>query len=294
MLKRDIAFKSDANRAFLPFVCGFMVFMTVIVAATAFVGHAIARDWDGKITSSVTIQIMPNPAAKNQQADMEARINGVKKILSETPGVQSFGAVSLEETQEMLRPFLGDIRNFDITVPRIVTVEASKKIQMDMPKLKKTLSDYSSLVRIESFEQWTDGLISALSASEAVLGAIVALILATIAATIAYATRASMVSNANVIEVMHTVGASSTYISGLMSNQMTKAAAAGGGAGYAAGIAAIALIRGMASGMDEGLVSGISFPAAAYAWLLLVPAISCAITKATAELVVRRALKRMI
>jgi cell division transport system permease protein len=241
----------------------------------------------------MTVQIMPDPAAKNQQAEIETRISGVKKILSETPGVQSFGAISLEETRLMLQPFLGDISNFDITIPRLVTVEASKKIPLDAAKLRKTMAAYSPLARIESFEQWTDGLVGAIFMAEAVMGAIVLLVLCTICATIAYATKASMADNANVIEVMHMIGASPTYISGLMSNQMTKASAAGGAAGYAAGMLAIALIRGMASGMDEGIVSGISFPGSAYAYLLLVPATACAITKATAEIVVRRALGRM-
>jgi cell division protein FtsX len=268
--------------------------MTCIVLATAFVGHGIARDWDGKITNSITVQVMPDPKAKNQQAEMESRITGVRKILSETPGVQSFSAISLDETRQMLQPFLGDIRNFDIAVPRLVTVEVSKRIPLDLPKLKKSISGYSPLVRIESFEQWTDGLVATLAVSEAILGAIVLLILGTIVATIAYAAKASMVSNANAIEVMHAVGASPTYISGQMSNQMTKASVLGSAAGYCAGVLAIALIKGMAANLDAGIVSGIRFPAPAYAYLLLVPAAACAITKATAEFVVRRALKRMV
>ncbi|MDR3126736.1 MAG: hypothetical protein LBT92_03845 [Rickettsiales bacterium] len=294
MLRPDIAFKPDANRAFLPFVCGFMVFMTVIVTAAAFVGHGTARDWDGKMTNSITVQIMPNPAAKNQAQEMETRITGVKKILSATPGVQSFSPISLEETRQMLQPFLGDIRNFDITIPRLVTVEASKKIPLDLPKLKKAMADYSPLVSIESFEQWTRGIPAALAATEAVLGAIVLLILGTIGATITYAARASMVSNASVIEVMHMVGASPTYISGLMSNKMTKAAIAGGAAGYAFGALAITAIRAMAPDLDAGIAAGAQFPGEAYAYLLLAPIIAAAITKTTAELVVRRALKRMI
>ena len=38
MFKTDIAFKSDLNKGFLPFITAFMVFIASIIFATALIG----------------------------------------------------------------------------------------------------------------------------------------------------------------------------------------------------------------------------------------------------------------
>ena len=48
MLKTDIAFKTDLNKGFLPFITAFMVFVASITYATALIGNSLASDWNSQ------------------------------------------------------------------------------------------------------------------------------------------------------------------------------------------------------------------------------------------------------
>ena len=292
MFNSDIAFKSDINRAFLPFVAGFMVFMAALVLATSMIGRNIADDWDGRLSGSLTVQVMPDLKAKNQAADMVSRIDGVRGIIAAAPGVGSYRVVSLEDTHDMLRPFLGDIRDFGLTVPRLITVEISRTIPLDLPRLKKAISDYSPLTRVESFDELIGPFQAALASARLLLGIIVILILATVGVTIAYATKFGLLNNANVIEVMHMVGANDRFISGQFSNQMTKSAILGGSGGFVFAVIAVFAIRYIAAGMDFGLGPRFGFGWIIYAYMAMIPIMAAVIAKVTALIVIRRTLMR--
>ena len=98
MLKTDIAFKTDLNKGFLPFITAFMVFVASITLATALIGNTITSDWNNHMNNNITIQVLPDMKAKNPSQEIEARINNITKILKQTPGIKSFYAMTKNET----------------------------------------------------------------------------------------------------------------------------------------------------------------------------------------------------
>ncbi|MDR1008675.1 MAG: hypothetical protein LBL52_00280 [Rickettsiales bacterium] len=292
LLKTDIALKSDINRGFLPFITAFMVFMACLVLATAITGGRLARGWDRRLHGSLIVQILPNIKAKNPQAELDERINVVKTILTQTPGIKSHGVISLAETQDMLKPFLGDVRGarLGIPLPRIISVELSSAVMLDTPRLEAELKGYSSLIGIEASDAFAKDFKDALYASRLLLGMIVLLILSTIGITIAYATRAGLVNNRDAIEIMHMAGAENRYIASRLSNQLTRMAIAGGALGWLAAILAIFAI----GRYGAGIWPEFAVPPSIYLWLVSMPLTAAAITKAASYFEVELSLARRL
>ena len=83
MFKTDIAFKTDVNHNFLPFITAFMVFLASITFATALIGNNTASDWDKHMSNNLTIQVLPNMSDKKPQKEIEDRIKTVETFWKE-------------------------------------------------------------------------------------------------------------------------------------------------------------------------------------------------------------------
>ncbi|MDR1477117.1 MAG: hypothetical protein LBI17_03245 [Rickettsiales bacterium] len=295
MLKADAAFK-NVDRGFLPMLAAFMVFLACLTLATALTGNSVATDWEGRTSGSLTIQLMPDLKAKNPEKEMEERIKAVSALLKRTPGVRSIRAIGLDETRELLRPWLGDMGGgrLDVPLPRIITLEASDVIPLGVDELKKEIGEYSALVAVETYEGWIGEFRKTVGAVQTLLGLIIVMMLATTAMAIAYATRSGLAANRKVVEIMHMVGARNSYISRQFSHQMALLSLTGAMSGYAASVAAIIAIRQFAGRIEDGIISDFALPPYVYLYMLAVPLAAVAIAKVTAMLTVTRALGKMV
>lgn len=296
MLKTDIAFKSDINKGFLPFITAFMVFLASITFATAMIGHDLTSDWNKRMSNNITIQVLPDMKNKNPNKEIEERIKNIILILKQTPGIKSSYAMTLSETTELLKPWLGDIgkNKLDIPLPRIITVEVSDVIPLNIRALKDEIQNYSKLITVETYESWMSEFSKTISALQTLLGLIIILILSTTAITIAYATKSGLIANKNVIEIMHMVGAQNNYISKHFSNQMMNLSVMGGITGYIIACITIGIIKKFAGNIDGGIISNFNFSGMVYWYILLIPVIAGIISKLTAVLTVNKTLNKMV
>ena len=296
MLKTDIAFKSDINKGFLPFITAFMVFLACITLATAIIGNDLTTDWDRRMSNNITIQVLPDMRNKNPDKEIEERIKNITEILKQTPGIKSSYAMSLKETTELLKPWLGDIgkNKLDIPLPRIITVEVSDIIPLNIKALTDEIKNYSHLITIETYETWMSEFTKTLSALQTLLGLIIILILTTTGITICYATKSGLTTNKNVIEVMHMVGAQNSYISKHFSNQMMQLSITGGIIGYIISCISIMIIKHFAQNIDGGIISNFNFSTELYWYILLIPITAGIISKLTAIFTINKTLNEMV
>lgn len=296
MLKTDIAFKSDINKGFLPFITAFMVFLACITLATAIIGNDLTTDWDRRMSNNITIQVLPDMRNKNPDKEIEERIKNITEILKQTPGIKSSYAMSLKETTELLKPWLGDIgkNKLDITLPRIITVEVSDIIPLNIKALTDEIKNYSHLITIETYETWMSEFTKTLSALQTLLGLIIILILTTTGITICYATKSGLTTNKNVIEVMHMVGARNSYINKHFSNQMMQLSITGGIIGYIISCISIMIIKHFAQNIDGGIISNFNFSTELYWYILLIPITAGIISKLTAIFTINKTLNEMV
>jgi cell division transport system permease protein len=233
---------------------------------------------------------------KNPDKEIEERIKNITEILKQTPGIKSSYAMSLKETTELLKPWLGDIgkNKLDIPLPRIITVEISDIIPLNIKALTDEIKNYSHLITIETYETWMSEFTKTLSALQTLLGLIIILILTTTGITICYATKSGLTTNKNVIEVMHMVGAQNSYISKHFSNQMMQLSITGGIIGYIISCISIMIIKHFAQNIDGGIISNFNFSTELYWYILLIPITAGIISKLTAIFTINKTLNEMV
>ena len=292
MLKTDIAFKTDLNKSFLPFITAFMVFVASITLATALIGNNITSDWNQHMSNNITIQVLPDMKAKNPSQEIESRIKNITKILKQTPGIKSYYAMTKDETTELLKPWIGD--KLDITLPRIISTQISDIIPLNLEALTKEIKNYSSLIKLETYEDWMYDFKSTISAIQTLLSLIILLILATTAITISYATKSGLNINKKVINIMHMVGATNKYISTHFSRQMMILAISGGIAGYIISCIVIFILKSISKDLSNGIISNFEFPSYIYLEMLIIPIIAGIIAKISAILTIKKELNKMV
>ena len=293
MFKTDIALR-DMDKGFLPFISAFMSFMACLVLAVAIAFAAASGDWERRLAGSAIVQIMPDTKSKNPEAEVEARIKSVKAMLGRTPGVKSYNSMGLDETRTLLKPWIGDVGELKlgITLPRLITIEASDMAPLSIPNLKTRIADITALASVETYESWSADFRAAMRAGQATIGLIILVILAATAVTISYAAKTGFAANRSVISIMHMVGAENKYIAGQFSAHMTKMAAIGSIAGYLCAIAVLALVAQLAESMSAAPLPELVRPVAA--WLVAIPAASTAIAYLTSTAAVKYSLGRLV
>ncbi len=296
MFKTDIAFKTDINKSFLPFITAFMVFLASITFATGLIGNSITRNWNQHLSNNITIQILPDVKNKNPQKEIETRISNITNILKYTPGIKSYNVMSLEETNKLIQPLLGDLKNmqFDIPLPRLISIEISDVIPLNYKTLKEEIQSLTKLIKFETYDSWIAETTKTISAIQTILSLILILILTTTALTISYTTKTGLNINKKVINIMHMVGATNKYITTNFSRQMSHLALLGGIIGYIISVITLLIIQHFSYNLNEGILANIEFNKLIYLYIAFIPLSACIITKISAIITIKKELNKLI
>jgi cell division transport system permease protein len=121
--------------------------------------------------------------------------------------------LELEDSTALLEPWLGKSDALkSLPVPRLIAVDIDRAAALDLATVGKALSDKFEGVTLDDHRQW-QRQIRTVTRSLALGGiAILVLVAAATTAIIVSATKSSMASNREIVEVLHFVGANDRFI----------------------------------------------------------------------------------
>jgi cell division transport system permease protein len=167
---------------------------------------------------------------------MESNLRTAVALAEQTPGVAGARALTLEESQQLLEPWLGtglDLSAIDI--PRLVVVQLSDPLEFDVDKLQRDLGAVKG-ASLDTHAAWRQQL-NTMAGTIVVSGLLVlALIVVATVLAIIFATRGTMASNREIVDVLHFIGASNSFIAGEFQGRFLSIGFRGGIVG---GIAAV-------------------------------------------------------
>lgn len=267
------------------------------VGAVTLVDRA-ASDWSADIGRELTIEVSAvDPATMDERLDRAADLARV------SPGIGSVSVVSEAETRALLEPWLGVLGSeaalAQLPIPRLVAMTVTDTSALNLTTLQAALDQEVPGATVDDHRVWTDQL--ARMAGAMVLGGLGVLVLvlsATILCVI-FATRAAMAGNKDVVEVLHFVGASHTFIAGQFQRHFLMLGMRGGLIG---GVSAILLFlifqlwvmarRGAADAAQvEALIGSPALGISGYAGCALVVFLIAFLTAATSRITVSRFLR---
>lgn len=192
----------------LTLVISIMCFLACLTAGAWYMMNQSATAWMNDIASEVTIQIEPRDGT-----DADKTATDVAAFLRREGGFASVNVMSLDQSGALLEPWLGTSDAWKaLPVPRLIAVELDRTAPPDLDAIRTKLAASFPGVSLDDHRQWQNQ-IRTVTRSFALGGlAILLLVCAATTAIIISATKSSMASNREIVEVLHFVGATDKFI----------------------------------------------------------------------------------
>lgn len=272
-----------------------MTFLSGVTLGGVVLVQKSAIAWSSDVGRKMTIQIRPVEGEV-----MDSNLRTAVALAEATPGVASARALTLEESQKLLEPWLGaglDLTAIDI--PRLVVVQLSDPAEADVSKLEHDLQAVKG-ASLDTHAAWRQQL--NIMAGTIVASGLLVLTLIVVATVLAiiFATRGTMASNREIVDVLHFIGASNSFIAGEFQGRFLTIGFRGGiigGLGALLFFLLVGVVAGSMVPQEAGQQLGILFGRFAlgidgmFGILAVIPVIA-ALTAITSRLTVRRFLQK--
>src|SRR5688572_5685182 len=282
--------KSVAGRTLLLMIT-IMSFLSAVTLGGVVLVQKSAIAWSADVGREVTIQIRPVEGEV-----MDSNLRTAVSLAETTPGVASARALTIEESQQLLEPWLG--AGLDLTaieIPRLVVVQLADPAEADIAGLERNLAALQG-ASLDTHAAWRQQLNT--MAGTIVLSGLLVLILIGAATVLAivFATRGAMATNREIVDVLHYIGASNKFIAGEFQGRFLSIGLQGGLLGTIAALLFFALVGTAAGNMlssEAGAQVGVLFGRFALGidgiiGIVAVIPVIAALTAITSRMTVRR------
>lgn len=267
------------------FVAAAMAFLAVFALALSLASGRLADRWGAELAQSTTLRIT---APVDQ---MEAQTAAALRVLETTSGVASARALTLEDQQALLAPWLGaDLPLDSLPVPQLIEIQ-SEGAGYDAAGLRLRLAAEAPGAVLDDHSRWRAPLMRAATRLNTLGWLAIALIGFTMAAMITLAASAALAASERVIRVLRLVGAKDGYIVQAFVRRFTLRALIGAVVGTVLGLGAVLLLP--AASDEGGFLTGLGFQG--WHWLLpiLIPIVGALVAFSATRRAARKTLAGM-
>jgi cell division transport system permease protein len=287
---------SIAGRALVT-VIAIMTFLAALTAGTAQLVADASAGWRSSVSREVTIQVRPSPTR-----DIEADVAKAAAMARASPGVADVRVYSKAESERLLEPWLGTGLNFgELPVPRIVVLKLNSGQRPNFDELRKGLSETLRGATLDDHRLWVERL-AAMANTLVVLGmGIVGLVIAATALAVAFATRGAMAGNREIVEILHFVGATDSYIARQFQRHFLRLGLRGGAIGglaamlffLLAGMFASSIVATPGGTQIEALFGTIALGFGGFAAIVAIAGLVAIVTAIVSRVTVRKTLREL-
>ena len=310
--RSDLPLHGDPAARFLPWILGFLVYLSVLMVGCSLMIDQLADNWRTSLAGNLTVELPIDPALGTKaRAD---RLDAVIDLITATPGVTGATVLEQAELERLLRPWLGDtVGELDVALPTMIAVTLRPDAVIDRADLRNRLTAIVPDTRIDDHGDWVDDALHFLRSMQALAAFLVALVLTTAAATVIFVTRTGLAVHQPVIEILHLVGAQDSYIARQFQTQSLRVSLTGGIIGTALAILTLIAMKpvlgstaldmadmgdesGVTAGHDlmQGLTGGLGLTPWHLAALCLLPLAMALLAMLTARWTVLRSIHRSL
>lgn len=250
---------------------------------------AASNAWTAELRSSLTVQVKGVDAT-----EIEARVAAATKLLDETSGVVEYRIINSKEAGKLLEPWLGRGNAASLNVPALIELKLNAEGRNAIPALTKRLEEGAPGVFLDDHGGWNDRLAAAARSGQALAFAIFALIMGAACAISIFAARAGLSANAEVVSLLHLVGATDNFIANEVQRRFTIIGLRGSILGLAVALSFLGLfaLATRARGADGFFLPGLTIGPSLAIPLLAVPFAICLVTAVAARFTVLRTLRQ--
>lgn len=192
----------------LTLVITIMCFLACLTVGAVYMIRQSANAWLKDIASEVTVQVQAKDGS-----DTDKIVREVASYLGQQSGIAKVTVMTAAESAGLLEPWLGQIDDLNaLPLPRLIALELDRSAAPDIDAIRTGLSSQFQGTTLDDHRRWQQQ-IATITNSFALGGlAILALVAMATTAIIVSATKSSMASNREIVEVLHFVGATDRFI----------------------------------------------------------------------------------
>lgn len=199
--------RSVQGRALLAVVV-IMSFLACLTIGAVSMIRSTAASWQSEIAREITIQIKPDDSI-----DMEKSLIDARALALSFVGTKTGMVLDKEATARLLEPWLGAGLDIDdLPVPRLVVITIDDQNPPDFTALRAALKQKIPQAYLDDHRTWVDRLVSMARTTVIIGSAVLGLVFFAMVLTVIFATRGALAGNRHIVEVLHFVGAESSFV----------------------------------------------------------------------------------
>ncbi|MBR2299916.1 MAG: hypothetical protein IJ870_05025 [Alphaproteobacteria bacterium] len=272
----ELPLNEDKANFFLQISTAISVFLFSIALAAYFMTSSMISSWNKNIVDGLTVQIMP-PAETLSEEEELLRTNKVISFFEGLDGVLKVRKVSNEQIQHLMAPWLG--KNADIEslpMPKLLDVRLKDGKTFDFEKASDSLKEFAPYASIDNHGLWLKKLIKSAGSLKILSLFVLALVLGATVFSLFYAVETSLKVHQNIVEILHVMGATDSYIAKQYAIRALKVGFVSSLIGIGLGFLALFVISHLSSGLETGLIGAASLNRFHWIFLFSLP-IWCAL-----------------
>jgi len=285
----------EKGAAPLDLVIGVMAFLAALALGASLLAERASVGWRAGLSDRLTVQILV-PSAGDVNATLSRETAAVLDVLRATPGIAHATPLSEAEMQSLVEPWLGKgALVAELPLPKLIDAALVPGAGVDLAGLAARLKRAAPDAQLDDHGRWIARLKGLADTIVWSASAILLLIAVATASIVAFATRAGLEAQHDMVQLLHQMGAHAGFIARAFERHYALAALGAS----AAGAVVAALLFLAAGGLEFAGVEAVPFlPPVALkldeaAWLAAVPVIATLIAWATARLSVLAAVREI-
>ena len=218
-------------------VIAIMAFLACLTLGAVSMVRATAASWQSQISREITIQIKPE-----EGLDMDAALRKARDLALTFVGTREGTIMDDGATARLLEPWLGAGLNLDdLPVPRLVIITIDEQNPPDFAAMRDLLKTEIPQAFLDDHRTWVDRLVSMAHTTVLIGTGVLVLVFTAMILTVIFATRGALSGNRHIVEVLHFVGAESSFVASEFQKHFLKISIKGSAAGGALAAALFAL-----------------------------------------------------
>jgi cell division transport system permease protein len=285
---------SIAGRS-LTAVVAIMTFLAALTTGAAMLVVSTANDWQADVGREVTVQV--RPAAGR---DIEADVGKAVAAARAAPGIAEVRAYSKEESEKLVEPWLGaGLHLDDLPIPRMIVIKLAPGVTPNFAALRQALANQVPTASLDDHRGWMERM-RTMAGTAVVCGlAVLGLVIVVTMLSVTFATRGAMATNRPIVEVLHYIGATDSFVASQFQHHFLllglKGGAIGGGAAiilFGCAEAARAWLAGTPSGDEAAALFGsLSIGVKGYVAIVIQIVVMAVVTALVSRYTVNRTLE---
>ncbi len=186
-----------------------MTFLACLALGSSLLADRAADRWLQRATSALSVQIV-----ETEQLTAEEQLPNVLRELETTPGLAGFRVLERDDLVALLEPWLGTGNiGEDMPLPLLIELTPAANANVPIDALAAQIRAVAPGARLDTHGRWREMLESTANALQLFAALVLTMVTLATATVILFATRAGLLANEEIIQVLHQIGAYDGYIS---------------------------------------------------------------------------------